>query len=181
MCEKRMNRASKTAVGGIVTAISVATMFLTAVIPFLTYILPIAAALLLSIVTRELGRGWAAGVYLAVGTLGMLVVADKEAALMYIAFFGYYPLIKDTLDRLPRIVRILLKLIIFNASVTAAYFVIIKLFGMDSKEFNELGRFTVPVLLVLGNIVFVLFDRMLGTLCVLYDKRLKSRIHRMFR
>ncbi len=176
-----MKKTGKTAVAGILTALSVAAMFLTAVLPFFTYILPIAAGVLMIAAVRELGRFWAAGIYAAVCVLSFLVVVDKEAALMYAAFFGYYPILKEYLERLPKALEVVFKFLLFNAAVTAAYFVLLKLFGMPAEEFNEFGKYTVYILLGLGNIVFVLFDFLLAKLTLLYTKRFQKRIHTLLK
>ncbi len=176
-----MKKTGQTAVGGILTALSVAAMFLTAVLPFFTYILPIAASILMIAAVREMGRFWAFGIYAAVCVLSLLVVADKEAALMYAAFFGYYPIIKENLERLPKALGVTFKLLIFNAGVIAAYFLLLKLFGVPAEEFGEFGKYTEYILLGLGNIVFLLFDFLLTKLMRLYTKRLQKRIHALLR
>ena len=166
--------------GGIITALSVAAMFLTAIIPFFTYILPICAGVLLIVVVNELSRYWAFGVYCAVSVLGILVVADKEAALMYIAFFGYYPIIREPLNRLPVLLRIPVKYVIFNATVVCAYAVIIKVFGFSADEFSEFGKYTIPILLVLANVLFTLYDLILSVLNIRYKKDIRKRLRKLF-
>ena len=77
-----MKQSSKTAFGGILTALSVVLMFLTGVIPFLTFALPALAGALLILIVTEIGSKWALCVYAAVSILSLLVVADKEAAML---------------------------------------------------------------------------------------------------
>ena len=89
-----MKQSSKTALGGVVSALSVTLMLMTAVIPFMTYALPLLAGALLILMVIEINKRWAFIVYVAVSLLAVLVVPDKEAAVFYIAFFGYYPIIK---------------------------------------------------------------------------------------
>lgn len=121
-----MKQSSKTAFGGILTALSVVLMFLTGVIPFLTFALPALAGALLILIVMEIGSKWALCVYAAVSILSLLVVADKEAAMMYAAFFGYYPVIKSFLEsKLPRVFEWIVKFLIFNAAMVLAYLVII--------------------------------------------------------
>ena len=176
-----MKKTGKTAVGGILTALSVAAMFLTAVLPFFTYILPIAAGILMIVAVREFGRFWSAGIFAAVSALSFLVVVDKEAALMYTAFFGYYPIIKENLERLPKALGVVLKFLIFNVAVTTAYFLLLKLFGVPAEEFGEFGKYTVYILLGLGNVVFVLYDFLLAKLTLLYTRRLQKRVHALLK
>lgn len=84
--------------GGIVSALSLVLMISVAVIPFLTYALPAAAGMLIVFMVIETDKKWAFGVYAAVAILGVLLVPDKEVAVMYIAFFGYYPILKAVME-----------------------------------------------------------------------------------
>ena len=97
MGKDSFQNTSKTALGGIVAALSVATMFLTAVIPTLTYALPAVAGVLLVVMVIDVGKKWAFGVYAAVSLLSLLVLPDKEAAVLYVFFFGLYPIFKSVL------------------------------------------------------------------------------------
>ena len=57
--------------------------------------------------------------------------ADREAALMFFFFFGYYSIIKGPLDRVrPKPLQFVIKTLIFNAAVIAAYWIVINLFGI---------------------------------------------------
>ena len=75
-----MKQSSKTALGGIVSALSVTLMLMTGVIPFMTYALPLAAGSLLILVVIEINKRWAFVVYAAVSLMSIFVVTDKEAA-----------------------------------------------------------------------------------------------------
>ena len=75
-------KSSKTAVGGVITALSIVLMFLTSVIPTLTYALPAAAGFLITLIVIEIDKKWALGVYVAVSLLSVLLIADKEAAVI---------------------------------------------------------------------------------------------------
>ena len=78
--------STKTAIGGIIAALSIVLMLLTSAIPTLTYAIPAIAGLLLVVIVIEVNKKWAFGVYFVVGVLSMLLVADKEAAVMYVMF-----------------------------------------------------------------------------------------------
>lgn len=171
MKEKNAFRnSSKTALGGIVAALSVAMMFLTAVIPTLTYALPAAAGVLLIIVVIEIDKKWAFGVYAAVSLLSLLVLPDKEAAMMYVFFFGHYPIVKAILEGTlqNRAVLWILKCLIFNVSVVAAYLIILYVFQLPMDEMEEFGKWGVWALLGMGNVVFVIYDVALSRLVTLY-------------
>ena len=125
-----MSQSAKTAIGGMVTALSVVILMPTALDLFV-YALPAMAGMLTMFCVVELNRKWSIGVYTAVSLISLLLVPNKEAAIMYVAFFGYYPIVKSVLEsKLPKIPEYICKFLIFNLSVICAYAVLIKLLGM---------------------------------------------------
>ena len=176
-----MKQSSKTAVSAMTAALSVIIMMLT-VIPVLTYTSPAFAGILLMLIVIEIDKKWAFGVYAAVGILGLLLATDKEASVMYIVFFGYYPIIKAILEsKLSRILEYAVKFLIFNASMVASYFVLIKVFGMPMDDMNELGKYGPLILLGMGNIVFILYDISLTKLVILYRIKWQKKFRRLFK
>ena len=87
-------KSQQVALGGIATALCIVLMFATGMIPFSYYALPALAGLVLIAVREENGLSTALIVFAAVSLLSVFVVPIKEAALLFIAFFGYYPIIK---------------------------------------------------------------------------------------
>ncbi|MGN0463381.1 MAG: hypothetical protein ACI4GA_01595 [Acutalibacteraceae bacterium] len=178
---KQMKQSSKTAVCAMVAALSVIVMMLT-VIPVLTYTAPAFAGILLIIVVIEIDKKWAFGVYAAVSALGLLIATDKEAAAMYLVFFGYYPIIKAVLEsRLPRWAEIIIKFLIFNAAMVGCYFVLIKVLGMPMDDMNELGKYGPLILLALGNVVFLLYDFALTKLVIVYQMKWQDKFRKLFK
>lgn len=177
-----MKQSSKTALGGIVSALSVTLMLLTAVIPFMTYALPLLAGALLILMVIEINKRWAFIVYVAVSLLAVLVVPDKEAAVFYIAFFGYYPIIKAPLEKhLPNVAEWIVKFLIFNASVVAGYLVSTYALGIPFDDMGDMGKYGVAVLLVLANAVFLAYDIMLTKFITLYLKKFRKSFRKIFK
>lgn len=157
-------------------------MISVAIIPFLTYALPAVASVLIAFIVIEIDKKWAFGVYCAVSILGFLLVGDKEVAMMYIAFFGYYPIFKAiTESRLPKVAEWVLKLVLFNASIAAAYVIMIKLMGVTVDEITEYGMVAVPVLLGAGSVAFVLYDIALTKIITLYMIKWRKLFKRYFK
>ena len=92
--QNQQNLSYRVALGGIVSAFCLASMFLTGVFPLLYLVLPMIAGILLLIVVMEVSIQWAWVTYIAVGLLSLLVTYDKEAALIFILFFGNFPLVR---------------------------------------------------------------------------------------
>ncbi|MBQ2811676.1 MAG: hypothetical protein IJE63_00375 [Clostridia bacterium] len=177
-----MKQSSKTALGGIVSALSIVLMLMTAVIPFMSYALPLIAGALLILMVIEISKSWAWIVYAAVSLLAIFVVPDKEAATFYVAFFGYYPIIKSTLEKhLPNVAEWLVKLVIFNASAVAGYLFTVYVLGIPFDDMGEWGKYGVIFLVILANVVFIMYDILLTKLITLYMSKFRKKFRKIFK
>ena len=107
---------------------------------------------------------------------------DAEKAL-YIAFFGYYPVLKAALEsrRLPRLAEWGLKLVVFNAAVIAAYWLMLTVFSLPKDSFTIDGVSLPWVFLPIGNAVFFLYDRCLTGLVIKYMRAWQPQVRRLFK
>ena len=177
-----MNNSMTVAFCGIVAALSAVLMFLTGLVPVATLAIPAIAGCLLIPVVVESGLSWGFGVYAVCSVLSFLLAADREAALFYVLFFGYYPALYAVLGRVKnKVLRILAKLLVFNAAVVIETLISIYLLGIPLETISFLGPFTPVVLLVLANAVFLLYDSALNGLILLYVHRIHEQVKRMFR
>ena len=151
------NTAKKTALGGMTAALAVVIMCMGGLIPVATFVCPMMCMMMLWMTAKVSGRriGWAW--YGAVAMLGLMLSPDKESAAVFLCL-GFYPLVKPYLDRLP--FSFLWKLLLFNVIIAIMYAVMIRLLGMDqiASEYTGLGVAMTVILLVLGNITFLLLD-----------------------
>ena len=154
--------SNKVALGGVTAALAVIFLCLGTVIPLTTFVWPMACMLLLCLVMPKLDSmiwTW----YTAVAILGMLLSPDKEAAALFV-FLGWYPIIKLPLERYK--LRIIYKALIFNTAVFLMYWLLISLLGMaylKQELFGE-GLWLTGLILLLGNAIFFMLDRILGFL-----------------
>ena len=143
--------------GGIASALCLLLMMLT-IIPIATYTMPALAGMVLIVVVIENGYSTAWMVYAAVGFLSLFICPDKEAAMLFVGFFGYYPILKGKLEKIKkRSMEYLSKFSIFNLAMILNYLVIIYLFGIQDilEDVGPLGKFSVLLLLLMGNVVFL--------------------------
>lgn len=177
-----MKSTALTALGGIISALSVFIMFLSGVIPFMTYLIPALSGLLLIVTISEADIKWSVFIYCAVAILSMLVVADKEAAVMYTFFFGYYPVAKELIEsRFMGVPSAALKFILFNLMIILGYLVIIYVFAIPLEEMEEFGKYGALVLLGIGNITFALYDTIIKNLTILYNRFWHKRVIKLFK
>ena len=113
---------------GVLCALAVAFLWLSGVIPLSTYAWPILASATLLPAREECRQ-----------SLGLLLCADKEAALVF-CFLGYYPLVKPNLDAISsKALRLLAKLGLCTVSMGVMYALIIFVFKLPAvvQEFSE--------------------------------------------
>lgn len=152
------NKTKNTALCGLMVALSVVLMMLTTLVPVFMYVIPIVTGLIVLFIADISNKKWATGVYFSTAFLSLLLITDKEAALTYVLFFGYYPLIKDIIEKLPKALAWLSKFTIFNAAAVGIGVISFYLFGVSGEEYNEFGKYTIPILLVMANVAFILYD-----------------------
>ncbi len=142
-------------------AVAVVLMSIGTILPIATYAAPVLCMLLGQVVLKLCGSRIAWAWYGAVTVLSLLMAPDKEAASVF-AVLGYYPIVKPKLDRLK--LPWLWKGALFNGSILLMYWILLNLIGVSQliEEFTGMGIVMTVVLLVLGNMTFILLDHVLG-------------------
>ena len=172
-----MKATGKTiALCGVFTALGVVILSLGSLIPAATFCCPVLASFLLVILLRECGAPASLTAFFAMAILGILLAPDKEIAALFLAL-GYYPVLKRRFDAIPKAAGWILKLLWFNAAALAVYAVLIFIFRLDglTQEFRETEKWLLLVTLLLGNLVFILYDLALNRLAALYERRRRRK------
>jgi len=176
-----MKNSSRVALGGVIASLCVLLMMMTGFFPFLTYAAPLLSGFLLIAVVCDCGYRWAVLVYLVVSLLSVFIVPDKQAAMVFL-FLGYYPILKEYLDHKmkPGLLIWLVKFLVFNLSMIAAYGLMIYVFRMADvmTEMGELGKWTGIVTLAAGNIVFLVFEMALNNVFRAYKTYFRPKLLR---
>ena len=170
------SKTKNTAICGLMTALSVVLMMLTTLIPVFMYVIPIITGLLVIFTADVSNKKWGTGVYFSTAFLSLLLITDKEAALTYTLFFGYYPLIKDLIEKLPGLISWILKFILFNLATVSIGVISFYVFGVSGDEYNEFGKYTIPILLIMANVAFILYD-----ICLTKNRFLLNRLSQKFK
>lgn len=152
--------AKQIAFGGVFAALAVVIFCMGGLIPVATYVCPMICSLILQIVigsgTNSIAWAW----YGAVSFLSLLLCPDKEAASVFV-FLGYYPIVKPKIDAQRG--KWVIKGIFFNVAAVVMYTVLIFVLGMEEllTELTQMGILLTSVTLIMGNVTFFLFDRVL--------------------
>ena len=81
------------ALGGTLASFCLLFLFITGVLPMFYLIMPMLCSLLILIMAETTSPYWAFIMYLAVGLLSLFITPHKDASLIFILFFGHYPLL----------------------------------------------------------------------------------------
>lgn len=177
-----MKHTAKLAVCGAVTALSVVFMLFEGLVQVASIAMPAIAGCLLIPIVAEAGLGWAFGSYGATAVLCLLLAPDREAALIYLLFFGYYPALYAVLSRIRQPVLLwAAKLAIFNAAAISEALLTVFVLGIPWEELPFLGHWGPVVLLLLANLVFVLYDFALAGVIREYYRRFHKMMAKLFK
>lgn len=183
-----MNQSGKVALGAMLTALSV-VLLIPSALQVLVYALPAIAGMIIMFAVVEMNKGWAFAVYASTSIIGLLFVANKEAIMLYAAFFGYYPILKAILEsRCNKVVEYIVKFASFNISMVGAYLIMIYLFGMPYDELMGIdspmgfyAKYAPLIMLGIGNIVFILFDKGITNIITLYILTWQKKFRKLFK
>ncbi|MCI8330071.1 MAG: hypothetical protein HFG02_10920 [Oscillibacter sp.] len=163
------------ALSGVLAALAVVLLCLGGVIPGAVFCAPILAMSVLLPVLEELGPKAAGTAYAAVAILSLLLSPDRETALVYV-FFGWYPILRPKIAALSsRPLRVLCRLAVCSASAFLLYGLFWHVLGLPE---DMPGGVLNALLLVSGNLVFLLADSTLARLTGLWHWKLKKRLYR---
>lgn len=174
-----MKKTVKITACGIISALAVVLMMGTN-IPILLYTVPALVGMFYIVPAIEFGTKWAFLCYAVTSVLGLILPTEREALVVFIGVLGYYPILKMPIERLgKRVAEYIIKFAIFNASLAASYFVIIKLLGIEAVKSGRLGfAATVSVLAVAANIAFAIYDLALTRIISAYFVKFRKSVRK---
>lgn len=146
-------QSRRMAVCGMAAALGVVLMVLGAILELGMYVCPMFVGLCLIPIGKEWGVKYHLMLWAAISLLCLMLVSNLEQNLMFIGLFGWYPALRPRLQRLPPLSRLLVKLVLFNAIVIAIEALLIFVLVPES-----MGTVFTVILLVLGNVTFLLYD-----------------------
>ena len=160
-------RTRKLALSALFAALAVMLLYFASIWPTGQVGLAAVAAAFTAAAVIEAGLVSGVYVYIVGSALSLLLMPGRAAPLLYALFFGYYPVLKSLIERIGWIAaQWALKLLAFNAALTAAWFLLGELlFG--TRE-NMPGAIAIYLA---GNAVFALFDYGFTKVIWLYTNR----------
>ncbi len=152
-------------------ALSVALLYVGSVIEVLDISAAVIASLLCIVAVIELGGSAPWLVYSVTSVLSLVLLPYKMPAFMYAVFFGFYPIIKEKLERhLKRWLAWVIKIVIFNVAIFATVTASKWLFVAEATTIGFEIAF-----IALAELTLVLYDIALTRVVTLYIFKLRKR------
>ena len=166
---------------GVLAALALVFLGMGSLLPAATFCCPILAMLCMLPVVEEYKARTALLFYAAAALLALFLVADKEVALLY-AFLGWYPAARPGLNRRigSKVLNLLVKLLLFAVAVGAMYALAIPMLGMTylAAEYAAGGTVLLVIMVAMGCVIWLLFDRVLARFTILYHKKWRQKLLR---
>lgn len=167
-------QSGRMALCGVLAALTVAILLAGTALGIGTYAAPMLASFLLIPALVEYGPRTAITQYIASAVLAVLLVPDPELSLFYALVLGPYPAEKMLLDRIhPAVLRWAAKLAVFNGAAVLMYALLRLVFLPGMTDLMPGTVAMVLVLVGLCNLAFVMCDRAVAALTVVYRLRMR--------
>ncbi len=188
---KRHSLAQKTrrlAVSAVLCALGVVILALGGLIEIMDLTAAAMASLILLPILLTYGTRYAIMAYAVTGILGVILLPQSMASWVFLGLLGYYPLIKQGLDRLPKLLGYTIKALLV-AAVLMLYLVLFYFFFMQGDgsfldafglAFGEPnGKSWLPwALIALSLFTFFIFDLLIDRLLILYRFKWQKRVEK---
>lgn len=152
---------------GMISALAVVIMLVGGLLELGTYAAPMIAGLCLIPIGKKYGRKYHLAIWGVVSIVSFLVVPYIEQDLIFLSLFGLYPVIYPTFQKLPKALRIITKLLYFNI-ITVAVEALVMLVLVP----EIMNAAMITLLLLMGNITFLLYDFIIPRAELILDKYL---------
>lgn len=185
---RRSHTTRRIAMCAVLCALAVVMLGLGAVIEVIDITAAAVASLVLLPILLCYGARYAWLSYAVTGVLSVLLMPQSLGAWMFAGLTGFYPIIKQKLDRLPRLLGWAVKLLLLTAVLllylAIFYFIMLggegSLFDAFLKGFGE--EEGTPLMawavVVLSLFTYILFDLLIDRLLILYYLRWQKRVER---
>lgn len=155
-------------------ALGVVLLYVGSLIEVVDISMAVLASLLGVVAVIEYGGSWPWLVYGVTAILSLVLLPNKTPAAFYALFFGFYPILKEKLEKIPRGLSWVLKELIFNISFAVMAVVsVLLLFGKGNTLLSQ--PILIVAVIILAETMFVLYDIAMTRLISFYIFKLRRR------
>ena len=150
------SNAKKIAVCSILSALAVVLLFVSSLVVVGFFAGALFASIALVIITVEYGKGPAFASYCVISALSLMLLPEKDAAIVFICF-AWYAILRDSLKKGPKAIQIIIKIVCYALAVSVMLWITIKILGLEISYILQFKYAYIGVLLA-GLFVFFLLD-----------------------
>ena len=169
-----MRKTKKLTLSAMIVALGTAIMAIGAFIDVLDLSACAFASILMTFVFIEIGAPYTYGVWLCTSLATFLFCqARPEIALEYLFVFGIYPILKAYIERLPRALWLIIKLVYANLVIWGLIFFVELVTGLPL--FIDKRFWLNAIIYVVLNAAFIAYDIFITVLVRFYFEKLRNR------
>lgn len=164
---KSGKKVKRMALSAIFSALGVVLLWIGGMLMDLDLTIAALVSLIVVLAAIEMGLKYAFAVYLVTSALSLILFPSYFITPVYVLFIGYYPIAKSLLEKLPKILSLLCKLVLMNGMLALIGLIGFKLYGIEEDA-------AIWIIYILGNVAFIIFDIALSLLISLYYERFRK-------
>ncbi len=178
-------KTKKMTLSAVLAAMGVVLLLIGAIIEVLDLSMAALASFFCIFAVIEMGKGYPWMIYAVTGILAVIMMPQGLGGWFYLLFFGYYPIIKEKVEKLFKPLSWTLKLVIFNMAITAYGLICYSLFFGEFEimlnEFSSILGENVSTAIIIAaiyavlNVVFIIYDIALTRLITLYLMKFRKK------
>lgn len=162
-------KAKDLALGGILTALTIVTLFISILIPINTFAILTISSCFVPIAIMRSNVKIGILVYLASSIIGFFLV-PLDIMIPFILYFGIYGLVKFYIEKLRNMpLEIVLKLVFSNIMIFIGYILFTKFVSPINIDFP------IWLLIILAQIAFIIFDYALTLIITFYISKFHNK------
>ena len=180
----------KLTMGALLSAIGVALLSIGGIIQTVDLSAAAIVSFICIFAVIEMGSSYAWMIYAVTGILSAIIMPHNMGAWFFLLFFGYYPILKEKMEKLKKPLSWALKMLLLNVALGIGLLLAAFVMYGGQKNFFELvnsimetdfGIAATVGIILLVEVTFVIYDIALTRLISYYIFKLRHRFSRYFK
>jgi len=173
-----MKKTKLTAISSICGAISVSILYLGSLAGDLDLTFAALASFVTVFAVIELSGPYPVLIYAVTSVISLLIIPQKSAALLYVLFAGFYPILKARFERRGKKRAWLFKVAVLNISLTAIILALRFVTGLSEDVY---AAWYFPLLYIFANITFIIYDIALTKIITRYVIKISPKLRKFLK
>ena len=171
MSRDRKDKTKRLVISALMSALGVVFLYFGSLVEVMSISMAVIASVCVILAVTEFGGAYPWLIYAVTSTASILVLPRKEAAIAYILFFGFYPILKGRLEKKNKLLSWIFKELIFNCAL--AIDLLLSSLLLTAGNAEPLPIFIAYI--VLAEIAFPLYDLALQRVVLMYMRKIRPK------